>query len=132
MKLYNSSTKMCRKTLLGPTFGSPLRRSHVHTLSRTPNSLTYPLFRLSVLPAPIHYSESGDETRRYLVYTTTDKVQKYNKNSTIFIYICVQVGLLLLPHDGNPHNTTCLTAHPGLVCIHLNSCVTVVHPSIHP
>ena len=27
--------------------------------------------------------------------------------------IVVQVGLLLLPHDGNPHNSKCLVAHPG-------------------
>ena len=32
-----------------------------------------------------------------------------------FCLACIQVGLLLLPHDGNPHNSKCLLAHPGNV-----------------
>jgi WD40 repeat protein len=76
MKLLNLTTKMCRKTLLGPTFGSPLRR-------------------LEVLPSPVQYSDSGHEIRRYAAFHTFDRV-----------------GLLLLPHDGNPHNSQSLIAHP--------------------
>jgi len=99
LKLYNSTTKMCRKTLLGPVFGSPLRR-------------------LCVLPAPIVRSDSGEEKRRYLAYITTDKVRTPTHQATNITYVCeftLQVGLLLLPHDGNPHNSMCLSAHPGLV-----------------
>lgn len=49
LKLYNSITKMCRQTLLGPTYGTPLRR-------------------LIVLPS------YEDRTTRYLAYITVDKV----------------------------------------------------------
>ncbi|XP_044146425.1 cilia- and flagella-associated protein 251 [Bufo gargarizans] len=50
MKLYNATTKMCRKTLLGPTFGSPIRK-------------------MEVFP-----SYSQDLGKGYLVYITDDKV----------------------------------------------------------
>lgn len=49
LKLYNSTTKMCRRTLLGPTYGTPLRR-------------------LIALPP------CNDRTNRYLAYITLDKV----------------------------------------------------------
>jgi WD40 repeat protein len=77
LRLLNSTTKMCRKTLLGPTFGSPLRK-------------------LEVLSSPVKYSESGQQQiQRYAAFHTYDRV-----------------GLLLLPHDGNPHNSQSLIAHP--------------------
>ncbi|XP_035690518.1 cilia- and flagella-associated protein 251-like [Branchiostoma floridae] len=50
LKLYNTTTKMCRKTLLGPTYGAPVQK-------------------VAVLPttgSPIEY--------RHLAYITTDKV----------------------------------------------------------
>ncbi|XP_018118695.1 cilia- and flagella-associated protein 251 isoform X2 [Xenopus laevis] len=50
MKLYNATTKMCRKTLLGPTFGSPVRK-------------------MEVLP-----TESEDICKGFMAYITDDKV----------------------------------------------------------
>ncbi|KAG9487705.1 hypothetical protein GDO78_007480 [Eleutherodactylus coqui] len=50
MKLYNTTTKMCRKTLLGPTFGSPIRKMEV-----------FPSYNL-------------DSGKGYLAYITDDKV----------------------------------------------------------
>nr|XP_056715073.1 cilia- and flagella-associated protein 251 [Euleptes europaea] len=51
MKLYNVTTKMCRKTVLGPTYGSPLEK-------------------IQVLP----HAEGCDPEKWYLAYITTDKV----------------------------------------------------------
>ncbi|NXT70328.1 CF251 protein, partial [Chaetops frenatus] len=51
MKLYNTTTKMCRKTLLGPTYGSPLEK-------------------MQILPR----TSSADPQQHYLVYITKDKV----------------------------------------------------------
>ncbi|XP_013416583.1 cilia- and flagella-associated protein 251 isoform X1 [Lingula anatina] len=49
-KLYNSTTKMCRKTLLGPTYGSPIQK-------------------IAIIPTP-----DPDNSKRYLAYINDDKV----------------------------------------------------------
>ncbi|NWR75526.1 CF251 protein, partial [Centropus unirufus] len=51
MKLYNTTTKICRKTLLGPTYGSPLEK-------------------IQILPT----TNAVEPQTRYLVYVTKDKV----------------------------------------------------------
>ncbi|KAM6052184.1 cilia- and flagella-associated protein 251 [Chlamydotis macqueenii] len=51
MKLYNTTIKMCRKTLLGPTYGSPLEK-------------------IQILPT----TSTVDPQKRYLAYITKDKV----------------------------------------------------------
>ncbi|XP_071509123.1 cilia- and flagella-associated protein 251-like [Diadema antillarum] len=49
-KLFNTTTKMCRRTVLGPTYGSPIQR-------------------IAVLP-----SEDPVSDNRYMAYVTKDKV----------------------------------------------------------
>ncbi|KAL3856807.1 hypothetical protein ACJMK2_011524 [Sinanodonta woodiana] len=49
-KLYNSTTKMCRKTILGPTYGSPVQR-------------------ISIVP-----TKDPARDKRYMAYCTKDKV----------------------------------------------------------
>ncbi|KAL8575873.1 hypothetical protein ACOMHN_014878 [Nucella lapillus] len=71
LKLYNATTKMCRKTLLGPTYGSSLQK-------------------LKLVPA------KGEKAHCYGAYITEDKV-----------------GLIIMPLDGNPHNSMALIAHPS-------------------
>uniref|UniRef100_A0A8B9DRG4 Cilia- and flagella-associated protein 251 n=1 Tax=Anser cygnoides TaxID=8845 RepID=A0A8B9DRG4_ANSCY len=51
MKLYNTTTKMCRKTLLGPTYGSPLEK-------------------IQILPT----RSTTEPQKCYLAYITQDKV----------------------------------------------------------
>ncbi|NXX44238.1 CF251 protein, partial [Tricholaema leucomelas] len=51
LKLYNTTTKMCRKTLLGPTLGSPLEK-------------------IQILPA----TNAAEPQKHYLAYITKDKV----------------------------------------------------------
>ncbi|NXP50877.1 CF251 protein, partial [Heliornis fulica] len=51
MKLFDTMTKMCRKTLLGPMYGSPLEK-------------------MQILPTP----NTSDPQKHYLAYITKDKV----------------------------------------------------------
>uniref|UniRef100_A0A8C1XL89 Cilia- and flagella-associated protein 251 n=1 Tax=Cyprinus carpio TaxID=7962 RepID=A0A8C1XL89_CYPCA len=51
MKLFNATSKMCRKTVFGPSYGSPVKK-------------------MAILPA----SKDGDPNSRYMAYITQDKV----------------------------------------------------------
>ncbi|XP_077995257.1 cilia- and flagella-associated protein 251-like [Glandiceps talaboti] len=82
-KLYNSTTKMCRKTILGPTYGSPLQR-------------------MEVLP-----TEGAVTEDRYLAYITKDKVGLHimpldgnPHNSMALIAHPGQVANLACSYDG--------------------------------
>ena len=73
IKLLNASTKMCRKTLLGPVYNSPLQKCvfYQHTLHYLTVLLTD---RLVVLPSPIMTDEFGQQVKRYLAFINNDKV----------------------------------------------------------
>ncbi|KAL7749060.1 hypothetical protein RI367_005464 [Sorochytrium milnesiophthora] len=83
LKEFNSETQVCRKTVLGPTFGS-----HIEQL------VHLPVHR--VLPTTPDSDAPIIEKHDYLLFGCADKV----------------VGLVKMPLDGNPYRTMGLIAHP--------------------
>ncbi|XP_033747234.1 cilia- and flagella-associated protein 251-like isoform X1 [Pecten maximus] len=88
-KLYNATTKMCRKTLLGPTYGSPIQK-------------------LSVLP-----TKDPARDKRYVVYITKYKVGLHilpldgnPHNAMALIAHPAEVANMACSHDGKYIFTT--------------------------
>jgi hypothetical protein len=82
IKLYNSSTHLCRKTVLGPTYGGHI--TELHVVPATMHEIT----EAALEGAPLE--------PKYVAYATRNRV----------------VGLMRLPFDGNPHRSMGLIAHP--------------------
>ncbi|KAH0625607.1 hypothetical protein JD844_015192 [Phrynosoma platyrhinos] len=102
----NDEYKMKIKTVLGPTYGSPLEK-------------------ILVLPV----KEGDDPQKRYLAYITKDKASDslmgHFDNLALLcpgqasqFFVCPshpeneEVGLQVLPVDGNPHKSTAFICHP--------------------
>ncbi|KAJ3115568.1 Cilia- and flagella-associated protein 251, partial [Physocladia obscura] len=89
--LHNSTTQLCRKTTLGPTFGGPLKNLLVVPNNDNSNANMNEEDRENVELPPAH-----QQTFSYVAYSSQEKV----------------VGLTKLPLDGNPHRFMGLIAHP--------------------
>ncbi|XP_071181145.1 cilia- and flagella-associated protein 251-like isoform X1 [Mytilus edulis] len=97
-KLYNATTKMCRKTLLGPTYGTPVKR-------------------MEVVP-----TADPVKDKRYLAYVTTDKVGL----SMLPLDGNPHNAMALITHPGGVENMVCsydgkylFTAGGGDATVHM-------------
>ncbi|KAF1330736.1 Wd repeat-containing protein 66, partial [Globisporangium splendens] len=86
---WNTSSKTCRKTTLGPSYGGPINRLVPLPVESVPGAI----------PGATSGAAASVAAERYCAYSTHEKV----------------VGLLKLPLDRNPHKTMGLIAHPGEV-----------------
>ncbi|KAL4223798.1 Cilia- and flagella-associated protein 251 [Mactra antiquata] len=82
-KLYNATTKMCRKTLLGPTYGSPIQK-------------------IAVVP-----TKDPSKDKRYLAYITEDKVGMH----ILPLQGNPHDAMALIGHPGGVANMVC--SHDG-------------------
>ncbi|OAF67009.1 WD repeat-containing protein 66 [Intoshia linei] len=86
-KLYNSDTKMCRKTILAPIYASKIKR-------------------MINLPKFYHYN---------IEYSKSDKSEESNKKHYIFFSNENIIGLQLLPASGDPAESIVYVAHDEIV-----------------
>lgn len=87
-KLYNPTTRACRKTVLGPSYADDIKE-------------------ISSIPG----LSGGD----YLAFSSSQRVRRlliHVKQNLIFEQV---VGVVKLPLDGNPYKSMGLIAHPGQV-----------------
>ncbi|KAH9503911.1 Cilia- and flagella-associated protein 251 [Bulinus truncatus] len=79
LKCYNSTTKMCRKTVLGPTYGSPIRK-------------------MMVVP-----TDKDESRNRFLAYITDDKVGLHFLPATGNPHL----AMALIAHPSGVSNLAC-------------------------
>ena len=89
-KMYNSKTKMCRKTLLGPTFGSFIKKMTMIPIGHGEEAATNQDAANASAPAVDH-----GKKKFYMAYITEDKL-----------------GLQKFPLTGNPFDSIAIFAHP--------------------
>lgn len=97
-----------RKTLLGPTYGSPIKKVELLPLSKAAKTNSYYLAYITEDKVSI-----GRFNLLYFVcgILSNDIYQKYTVIITKSL-LYFQLGLQILPLDGNPYKSNALICHP--------------------
>lgn len=92
-----------RKTVLGPTYGSPIKKVFILPVTKDVESK----FRCMAF---INEDKVSAGLEHFKLYLKCAKVMNYNRYLRQY---CLQVGLQILPLDGNPFKSNALVCHPA-------------------